>query len=202
MEGKWTTDQLRWKIMSCKIEQLKQYVKEMRKWKKLLKASSKLRKRIRCFISEHKGTRRKKKMQHHLHQFGQLVEMKTIDLWDHYEHLVSLWWFHILELTSVIVPIEEVKTSVRDPADVSSESDSAMTSRTVSQIVVVVAHKTTYLSGWWVCDDHNGDTGPWISLPNNGNYTDYYKWMEGKKTIQEPDLEHRNPASTTSAALC
>lgn len=77
----------------------------------------------------------------------------------------------------------------RDPADVSSESDSAMTSSTVSKLAE--ARRTTYLSGRWVCDDHNGDTsisitGPWISLPNNGDYSAYYNWVEEKKTTQGP----------------
>ncbi|EHB08026.1 hypothetical protein GW7_21040 [Heterocephalus glaber] len=45
-------------------------------------------------------------------------------------------------------------------------------------------------------------TGPWISLPNNGNYSAYYSWVEEKKTMQGPDMEHTNPADTISAALC
>lgn len=77
----------------------------------------------------------------------------------------------------------------RDPADVSSESDSAMTSSMVSKLAE--ARRTTYLSGRWVCDDHNGDTsisitGPWISLPNSGDYSAYYNWVEEKKTTQGP----------------
>lgn len=77
----------------------------------------------------------------------------------------------------------------RDPADVSSETDSAMTSSMVSKLAE--ARRTTYLSGRWVCDDHNGDTsisitGPWISLPNNGDYSAYYNWVEEKKTTQGP----------------
>lgn len=87
----------------------------------------------------------------------------------------------------------------------SSESDSAMTSSTVSKLAE--ARRTTYHSGRWVCDDHNGDTsisitGPWISLPNNGDYSAYYNWVEEKKTTQGPDMEHNNPAHTISAALC
>ncbi|NXV83694.1 BAKOR regulator, partial [Atlantisia rogersi] len=93
----------------------------------------------------------------------------------------------------------------RDPADMSSESDNAMTSSTVSKLAE--ARRTTYLSGRWVCDDHNGDTsisitGPWITLPNNGDYSAYYNWVEEKKTTQGPDMEHNNPAYTISAALC
>lgn len=64
-----------------------------------------------------------------------------------------------------------------------------MTSSTVSKLAE--ARRTTYLSGRWVCDDHNGDTsisiaGPWITLPNNGDYSAYYNWVEEKKTTQGP----------------
>lgn len=74
----------------------------------------------------------------------------------------------------------------------SSESDNAMTSSTVSKLAE--ARRTTYLSGRWVCDDHNGDTsisitGPWITLPNNGDYSAYYNWVEEKKTTQGPGKE-------------
>lgn len=148
---------------------------------------------------------KKEKIQRHNRKLGDLVEKKTIDLRSHYDRLARLRRSHILELTSIIFPIEEVKTSVRDPADVSSESDSAMTSSMVSKLAE--ARRTTYLSGRWVCDDHNGDTsisitGPWISLPNNGDYSAYYNWVEEKKTTQGPDMEHNNPAYTISAALC
>ncbi|NWR56562.1 BAKOR regulator, partial [Bucorvus abyssinicus] len=148
---------------------------------------------------------KKEKIQRHNRKLGDLVEKKTYDLKTQYEHLASLRRMHILELTSVIFPIEEVKTSMRDPADVSSESDNAMTSSTVSKLAE--ARRTTYLSGRWVCDDHNGDTsisitGPWITLPNNGDYSAYYNWVEEKKTTQGPDTEHNNPAYTISAALC
>ncbi|KFW96125.1 Beclin 1-associated autophagy-related key regulator, partial [Phalacrocorax carbo] len=148
---------------------------------------------------------KKEKIQRHNRKLGDLVEKKTYDLKTQYEHLANLRRTHILELTSVIFPIEEVKTSMRDPADVSSESDNAMTSSTVSKLAE--ARRTTYLSGRWVCDDHNGDTsisitGPWITLPNNGDYSAYYNWVEEKKTTQGPDMEHNNPAYTISAALC
>lgn len=74
----------------------------------------------------------------------------------------------------------------------SSESDNAMTSSTVSKLAE--ARRTTYLSGRWVCDDQNGDTsisitGPWITLPNNGDYSAYYNWVEEKKTTQGPGKE-------------
>ncbi|EFB20185.1 hypothetical protein PANDA_019436, partial [Ailuropoda melanoleuca] len=209
MEGKWITDQLRWKIMSCKmrIEQLKQTIckgnEEMKiNSEGLLKTKEKNQK---LYTRAQRHQEKKEKIQRHNRRLGDLVEKKTTDLRSHYERLANLRRSHILELTSVIFPIEEVKTSVRDPADVSSESDSAMTSSTVSKLAE--ARRTTYLSGRWVCDDHNGDTsisitGPWISLPNNGDYSAYYNWVEEKKTTQGPDMEHSNPAYTISAALC
>ncbi|XP_004871135.1 beclin 1-associated autophagy-related key regulator [Heterocephalus glaber] len=209
MEGKWITDQLRWKIMSCKmrIEQLKQTIckgnEEMKKNSEgLLKTKEKNQK---LYSRAQRHQEKKEKIQRHNRKLGDLVGKKTVDLRSHYEHLADLRRAHILELTSVIFPIEEVKTGVRDPADGSSESDSAMTSSTVSKLAE--ARRTTYLSGRWVCDDHNGDTsisitGPWISLPNNGNYSAYYSWVEEKKTTQGPDMEHNNPAYTISAALC
>ncbi|KAM6204620.1 beclin 1-associated autophagy-related key regulator isoform 1-T1 [Sarcoramphus papa] len=209
MEGKEITDQLRWKIMSCKmrIEQLKQTIckenDEMtRHAEGLLRIKEENQKHYR---RAQRHQEKKEKIQRLNRKLGDLVEKKTYDLKTQYEHLANLRRTHILELTSVIFPIEEVKTSMRDPADVSSESDNAMTSSTVSKLAE--ARRTTYLSGRWVCDDHNGDTsigitGPWITLPNNGDYSAYYNWVEEKKTTQGPDMEHNNPAYTISAALC
>uniref|UniRef100_G1T800 Autophagy related 14 n=2 Tax=Oryctolagus cuniculus TaxID=9986 RepID=G1T800_RABIT len=209
MEGKWVTDQLRWKIMSCKmrIEQLKQTIckgnEEMKKNSEgLLKTKEKNQK---LYSRAQRHQEKKEKIQRHNRKLGDLVEKKATDLRSHHERLAHLRRSHVLELTSVIFPMEEVKTGARDPADVSSESDSAMTSSTVSKLAE--ARRTTYLSGRWVCDDHNGDTsisitGPWIGLPNNGDYSAYYNWVEEKKTTQGPDMEHSNPAYTISAALC
>lgn len=56
---------------------------------------------------------KKEKIQRHNRKLGDLVEKKTTDLRGHYERLANLRRSHILELTSVISPIEEVKTSVR-----------------------------------------------------------------------------------------
>lgn len=56
---------------------------------------------------------KKEKIQRHNRRLGDLVEKKTTDLRSHYERLANLRRSHILELTSVIFPIEEVKTSVR-----------------------------------------------------------------------------------------
>ncbi|OXB72567.1 UNVERIFIED_CONTAM: hypothetical protein H355_008604 [Colinus virginianus] len=214
MEGKEITDQLRWKIMSCKmrIEQLKQTIckenDEMtRHAEGLLRIKEENQKHYR---RAQRHQEKKEKIQRHNRKLGDLVEKKTCDLKTQHEHLANLRRTHILELTSVIFPIEEVKTSVRDPADVSSESDNAMTSSTVSKLAE--ARRTTYLSGRWVCDDHNGDTsisitGPWITLPNNGDYSAYYSWVEEKKTTQGPEHAVRDSADipgvcTVSVLLC
>lgn len=71
---------------------------------------------------------KKEKIQRHNRKLGDLVEKKTIDLRSHYERLANLRRSYILELTSVIFPIEEVKTSVRysesfDSRDRSSSKD-------------------------------------------------------------------------------
>uniref|UniRef100_A0A8D0G893 Autophagy related 14 n=1 Tax=Sphenodon punctatus TaxID=8508 RepID=A0A8D0G893_SPHPU len=206
MEGKWITDQLRWKIMSCKmrIEQLKQTIcKEHEETAKssewLLKIKEENQKLYRRAL-RHQD--KKEKIQRHNRRLGDLVEKRSYELRSQQEHLANLRRSHILELTSVIFPIEEVKISMRDPADVSSESDSAMTSSTVSKLAE--ARRTTYLSGRWVCDDHNGDTsisitGPWISLPNNGDYSAYYSWVEEKKTTQGPG---KKPAYVGAGGYC
>ncbi|XP_060117820.1 beclin 1-associated autophagy-related key regulator [Heteronotia binoei] len=210
MERKWiTSDQLRWKIMSCKmrIEQLKQTVckeneEAVRQAECLLRIKDENQKLYR---RAQRHQEKKEKIQRHNRKLGDLVERRLCDLRSQHEQLGRLRQAHVLELTSVIFPIEEVKIGARDPADVSSESDSAMTSSTVSKLAE--ARRTTYLSGRWVCDDHNGDTsisitGPWITLPSNGDYSAYYSWVEEKKTTQGPDMEHNNPAHTISAALC
>ncbi|XP_067410927.1 beclin 1-associated autophagy-related key regulator [Emydura macquarii macquarii] len=209
MEGKRITDQLRWKIMSCKmrIEQLKQTIgKENDEMTKSSEGLLRIKdENQKLYRRAQRHQEKKEKIQRHNRKLGDLVEKKYYDLRSQHEHLANLRRSHILELTSVIFPIEEVKTGLRDPADVSSESDNVMTSSTVSKLAE--ARRTTYLSGRWVCDDHNGDTsisiaGPWISLPNNGDYSAYYNWVEEKKTTQGPDMEHNNPAYTISAALC
>ncbi|XP_042326085.1 beclin 1-associated autophagy-related key regulator [Sceloporus undulatus] len=209
MEGKWITDQLRWKIMSCKmrIEQLKQTIcKENEEMAKNSEWLLRIRdENQKLYRRAQRHQEKKEKIQRHNRKLGELVEKRNCDLRNQHEHLANLRRSHILELTSVIFPIEEVKIGMRDPADVSSESDSAMTSSTVSKLAE--ARRTTYLSGRWVCDDHNGDTsisitGPWITLPSNGDYSAYYNWVEEKKTTQGPDMEHNNPAYTISAALC
>lgn len=56
---------------------------------------------------------KKEKIQRHNRKLGDLVEKKNTDLRSHYERLADLRRSHILELTSVIFPIEEVKTGAR-----------------------------------------------------------------------------------------
>ncbi|XP_038612676.1 beclin 1-associated autophagy-related key regulator [Tachyglossus aculeatus] len=208
MEGKRIADQLRWKIMSCKmrIEQLKQTIckgnEEMTKTSEGLEKTQEKNQKLSCRAQRHRE--KKEKIQRHNRKLGELVDRKSEELRGRRARLAGLRREHVLELTSVIFPIDQVKTGPRDPADASSEGDN-MTSSTVSKLAE--ARRTTYLSGRWVCDDHNGDSsvsiaGPWISLPNNGDYSAYYSWVEEKKTAQGPDTEQNNPAHTISAALC
>ena len=61
------------------------------------------------------------------------------------------------------------------------ESEPALPSSTVSELAE--ARRTTYLSGRWVWDDHNGDTsisitGPHVTLPSNGDCSAYYSLAE------------------------
>ncbi|NXF90902.1 BAKOR regulator, partial [Eubucco bourcierii] len=197
MEGKEITDQLRWKIMSCKmrIEQLKQTI---------CKENDEMTRYLQGRFSE-------ENMQHSLQptckgEIGNLfrsilIESGTFFYDLKFERSATERGSRGLYLRVLL----KHKFCSLDPADVSSESDNAMTSSTVSKLAE--ARRTTYLSGRWVCDDHNGDTsisitGPWITLPNNGDYSAYYNWVEEKKTTQGPDTEHNNPAHTISAALC
>lgn len=117
MEGKRLTDQLRWKIMSCKmrIEQLKQTIckgnEEMKKNSEgLLKNKEKNQK---LYSRAQRHQEKKEKIQRHNRKLGDLVEKKTSDLREHYDRLACLRRLHILELTSVIFPMDEVKTSGR-----------------------------------------------------------------------------------------
>ncbi|XP_040267780.1 beclin 1-associated autophagy-related key regulator [Bufo bufo] len=209
VEGKQAADKLKWKIMSCKmrIEQLKQSIwignEEIAKNSELLSKSKKYNQEL--YLRSHRHQEKKEKIQRRNHKLSVVVEKRNKDLKSRHAELASLRRSHILELTSVIFPIGEVKNVTRDPDDVSFENDNAMTSSTVSKLAE--ARRTTYLSGRWVCDDHNGDSsisiaGPWITLPNNGDYSAYYNWVEEKKTTPGPDMEHNNPAYTISAALC
>ncbi|CAJ0964850.1 unnamed protein product [Ranitomeya imitator] len=248
IEGKLAADKLKWKIMSCKmrIELLKQSIwngsEEIAKNSELLSKSKKYNQEL--YLRSQRHQEKKEKIQRRNHKLSVVVEKRSKDLKSRHAELASLRRAHILELTSVIFPIGEVKnvtsediaesvshtpiqrclreihdkvrlssptsstagadrcnchtgislarTLATDPADVSFENDNAMTSSTVSKLAE--ARRTTYLSGRWVCDDHNGDTsisiaGPWITLPNNGDYSAYYNWVEEKKTTPGPACE-------------
>ncbi|XP_053330644.1 beclin 1-associated autophagy-related key regulator [Spea bombifrons] len=209
IEGKLIADELKWKIMSCKmrIEQLKQSIwngkEEITKNSELLLKFKEENQKLYRRAQWHQE--KKEKIQRRTCKLSDVVEKRKSVLTSRHGELATLRRSHILELTSVIFPIGEVKNVTRDPADGVSDMDNAMTSSTVSKLAE--ARRTTYLSGRWVCDDHNGDTsisiaGPWITLPNNGDYSAYYNWVEEKKTTQGPDMEHNNPAYTISAALC
>uniref|UniRef100_A0A8C5MVS8 Autophagy related 14 n=2 Tax=cellular organisms TaxID=131567 RepID=A0A8C5MVS8_9ANUR len=201
----------KWKIMSCKmrIEQLKQSIctgneeiaKNSEQLLKFREENQKLYRRAQWHQEK------MEKIQKRTCKLSEVVDRKTCVLTSKHVDLAGLRRSYILELTSFIFPIGEVRSvTSRDPADIiSCENDSAMTSSTVSKLAE--ARRTTYLSGRWVCDDQNGDTsisitGPWITLPNNGDYSAYYNWVEEKKSSQGPDMEHSNPAYTISAALC
>ncbi|MEE6494170.1 hypothetical protein FKM82_017037 [Ascaphus truei] len=209
IEGRLAADKLKWKIMSCqmRIEQLKQSIcngnEEITKNSELLLKFKEDNQKLYRRAQWHQE--KKEKIQRRNRKLSDVVERRSHDLKCQHAQLASLRRSHILELTSVIFPIEDVRSFTRDPVDVSFENDNAMTSSTVSKLAE--ARRTTYLSGRWVCDDHNGDTsisiaGPWITLPNNGDYSAYYNWVEEKKTTEGPDMEHSNPAYTISAALC
>ncbi|XP_007891472.2 beclin 1-associated autophagy-related key regulator [Callorhinchus milii] len=209
IEGKWKADELKWKIMSCqmRIEQLKEAISsgndDVQRDTELVLRNQDDNVKLQRRAQRHQD--KKDKIQRHIRKLGDLVEKKNADLCNRHELLAGNRWSNILELTSVIFPLQEVKTSVRDPADTALESDSSMTSSTVSELAE--ARRTTYLSGRWICDDNNGETnisitGSWIYLPSNGDYSSYYNWVEEKKTAQGPDVEQSNPAYTISAALC
>ncbi|XP_062905353.1 beclin 1-associated autophagy-related key regulator [Mobula hypostoma] len=209
VEGKWKTDQLKWKIMSCqiRIELLKDAIcsgnEEVQKDAELVCKNQEDNQKLQRRAQRHHE--KKDKIQRHIRKLSDLVEKKNIEFLNYQEHLARNRWTHILELTRVIFPLQEVKTGMRDPADTPFESDSGMTSSTVSELAE--ARRTTYLSGRWICDDNNGETnigivGRWIYLPSNGDYSAYYNWVEEKKSAQGPDMEQSNSAFTISAALC
>ncbi|XP_072424879.1 beclin 1-associated autophagy-related key regulator [Chiloscyllium punctatum] len=209
IEGKWKSDQLKWKIMSCKIriEQLKDAIccgnAEVQREQELVCKNQEDNQKLQRRAQRHQE--KKDKIQRLIRKLGDLVEKKNVEFWNRQEHLARNRWKHVLELTRLIFPLQEVKIGMRDPADATFESDSGMTSSTVSELAE--ARRTTYLSGRWICDDNNGETnigivGRWIYLPSNGDYSAYYNWVEEKKTAQAPDMEQSNPAYTISAALC
>ncbi|XP_035599238.1 beclin 1-associated autophagy-related key regulator [Oncorhynchus keta] len=209
MDKKVQADQLKWKIMSCKmkIEQLKEAIscgnEEVKSGKDLLLRSQEESQRLQRRASRHQEKR--DKIERHNLRLGELLEKRGKELQGRLEHLAEVRRGHILELTAHIFPTQEEKQGSRDPADVLSECDLALTSSTVSELAE--ARRTTYLSGRWIWDDQNGETsisitGPRVTLPSNGDCSPYYSWMEEKSTNEGPELDHINPAHTISAALC
>ncbi|KAJ3613602.1 hypothetical protein NHX12_019848 [Muraenolepis orangiensis] len=209
MEHTLQADQMKWKIMSCKmkIEQLKEAVawgnEEIRSGKELLLRSQEESSRLQRRASRHQEKR--DKMQRHTRRLGDLLEKRNRELQQRLGQLGLVRRDQVLELTAHIFPTQEDKQPSRDPADVAPESEAALTSSTVVELAE--ARRTTYLSGRWVWDDHNADTsisitGPCVMLPSNGDCSAYYSWVEEKSANQGPELEHINPAHTISAALC
>uniref|UniRef100_A0A4W5R4K5 Autophagy related 14 n=1 Tax=Hucho hucho TaxID=62062 RepID=A0A4W5R4K5_9TELE len=209
MDKKVQADQLKWKMMSCKmkIEQLKEAIgcgnEEVKSGKDLLLRSQEESQRLQRRASRHQEKR--DKIERHNQRLGELLEKKGKELQSHLDHLAEVRKGHILELTAHIFPTQEEKQGSRDPADVLSECDLALTSSTVSELAE--ARRTTYLSGRWIWDDQNGETsisitGPRVTLPSNGDCSPYYSWVEDKSTNEGPELDHINPAHTISAALC
>ncbi|KAM6973454.1 beclin 1-associated autophagy-related key regulator [Aplochiton taeniatus] len=209
MDKKLQNDKLKWKIMSCKmkIEQLKEAIgcgnEEVKSGKELLLRSQDESQRLQRRASRHQEKR--DKINRHNRRLGELLEKRGKELQGRLEQLAGVRRGHIMELTTHICPTQEEKQGSRDPADVLSECDLALTSSTVSELAE--ARRTTYLSGRWIWDDQNGETsisitGPPVTLPSNGDCSAYYNWVEEKSTNQGPEMDHINPAHTISAALC
>ncbi|CAN9501935.1 unnamed protein product [Ophioblennius macclurei] len=217
MDRKLQEDQMKWKIMSCrmKIEQLKEAVvwanEELKSDKELLLRSQEEAQRLQRRAGRHQEKR--DKIERHNRRLGELQEKRSRELQSRLSLLAALRREHIQELTSHIFSMQEEKQGSRDPvdaaspapADVSDAAAALLTSSTVSELAE--ARRTTYLSGRWIWDDQNGETsisitGPPVTLPSNGDCSAYYSWVEEKSTNQGPELDHINPAHTISAALC
>lgn len=214
MDRKLQEDQMKWKIMSCrmKIEQLKEAVvwanEELKSDKELLLRSQEEAQRLQRRAGRHQEKR--DKIERHNRRLGELQEKKSRELQGRLSLLAALRKEHIQELTSHIFSMQEEKQGSRDPVDTVAAAaladvDAALTSSTVSELAE--ARRTTYLSGRWIWDDQNGETsisitGPPVTLPSNGDCSAYYSWVEEKSTNQGPELDHINPAHTISAALC
>uniref|UniRef100_A0A3P9LM32 Autophagy related 14 n=1 Tax=Oryzias latipes TaxID=8090 RepID=A0A3P9LM32_ORYLA len=209
MDGRLQADEVKWKIMLCKIkiEQLKEAVawgnEEVKNDKELLLRSQEEAQRLQRRAVRHQEKR--DKIERHNRRLGELLERRARELQNKLSQLAALRREHTLELTTRIFPMQEEKQGSRDPADVTADSDPALTSSTVTELAE--ARRTTYLSGRWIWDDQNGETsisitGPPVTLPSNGDCSAYYSWVEEKSTNQGPELDHINPAHTISAALC
>ncbi|KTF88187.1 hypothetical protein cypCar_00008358, partial [Cyprinus carpio] len=207
MDKKVQADQLRWKIMSCKmkIQQLKEAIctgnEEVKSGRELLLRSQDEEQRLQRRASRHQEKR--DKIKRHNQRLGELLEKRSKELQGRLEVLAEVRREHILELTTHIFNVQEEKQGSRDPAE--AENDLALTSSTVSELAE--ARRITYSSGRWIWDDQNGETsisitGPHVTLPSNGDCSAYYSWVEEKSGNQGPELDHINPAHTISAALC
>ncbi|XP_053291272.1 beclin 1-associated autophagy-related key regulator [Pleuronectes platessa] len=209
MDRKLQADEMKWKLMSCrmKIEQLKEAVswgdEEVKSDKDLHLRSQEDGQRLQRRAGRHQEKR--DKIERHNRRLGELLERRSRELQSRLSQLAALRREHILELTTHMFSTQEEKQGSRDPADVVTESDLALTSSTVSELAE--ARRTTYLSGRWIWDDQNGETsisitGAPVTLPSNGDCSAYYSWVEEKSISQGPELDHINPAHTISAALC
>ncbi|RXM94086.1 Beclin 1-associated autophagy-related key regulator [Acipenser ruthenus] len=209
MDGKFKVDQLKWKIMSCRMrsEQLREAIccgnEEVKGNRELLARSQDDAQRLARRAQRHQE--KKEKIERHNRRLGELVEKRGREVQARLEELATVRCEHTLELTAHIFNTQEDKQGTRDPADLAAESDLALTSSTVSELAE--ARRTTYLSGRWIWDDQNGETsisitGPETSLPSNGDYSAYYTWVEEKRSSQGPEMDFINPAHTISAALC
>ncbi|KAI7804995.1 beclin 1-associated autophagy-related key regulator, partial [Triplophysa rosa] len=210
MDKKVEADQMRWKIMSCKmkIQQMKEAFctgnEEVKSGRELLLRSQEEGQRLQRRASRHQEKR--DKIKRHNQKLGELLEKRSKELQGRLEALAEVRREHILELTTHIFRIQEEKQGSRDPVDPAvAEYDLALTSSTVTELAE--ARRTTYHSGRWIWDDQNGETsisitGPHVTLPSNGDCSAYYNWVEEKSGNQGPELDHMNPAHTISAALC
>lgn len=212
MDRKLQEDQMKWKIMSCrmKIEQLKEAVvlanEDLKSDKELLLRSQEEAQRLQRRAGRHQEKR--DKIERHNRRLGEVQDKRNRELQGRLSLLAALRREHIQELTSHIFSMQEEKQGSRDPVDTAAaltDVDAALTSSTVSELAE--ARRTTYLSGRWIWDDQNGETsisitGPNVTLPSNGDCSAYYSWVEEKSTNQGPELDHINPAHTISAALC
>ncbi|CAL8298416.1 unnamed protein product [Arctogadus glacialis] len=199
MEPTLQADQMKWKIMACKmkIEQLKEAVawgnEEVCSGKELLLRSQEESGRLPAAWSRHQEKR--DKMERHTRRLAELLSAAARELGQRLAEPGP----------GAARAGPGPHRHTRDPADVALESEPALPSSTVSELAE--ARRTTYLSGRWVWDDHNGDTsisitGPHVTLPSNGDCSAYYSWAEEKGASQGPELEHISPAHTISAALC
>uniref|UniRef100_A0A3P9IJV4 Autophagy related 14 n=1 Tax=Oryzias latipes TaxID=8090 RepID=A0A3P9IJV4_ORYLA len=188
---------------SEKLEPVAWGNEEVKNDKELLLRSQEEAQRLQRRAVRHQEKR--DKIERHNRRLGELLERRARELQNKLSQLAALRREHTLELTTRIFPMQEEKQGSRDPADVTADSDLALTSSTVTELAE--ARRTTYLSGRWIWDDQNGETsisitGPPVTLPSNGDCSAYYSWVEEKSTNQGPELDHINPAHTISAALC